>query len=271
MPKNAQDILPTIFLDTNALVYLWSYISKARELTLPPYNPGPMEFESISQTLKSNLPDSIAGYYIKGCQSLAYIQKRTERTEEGDINVQFFTSRLSKVEMLNGALDGKAHILMAQQGIPYRMRQRSSNLSDLISMRLQRPDIDEVVKNLNDIFVLLAMNNNVNIYFVEDNQQANSIPLLAEFLSSHFYLDVIDIWMYSCALTIQAEQIICFDDYFHRVINNLNNGTGKWIELRKEISNYVKQLNGWSKVIFPKTLSIPKDVPQQWSINLGID
>jgi hypothetical protein len=271
MPRNTQDILPTLFLDTNALVYLWSYITKARELQLPPFIQEPMEYENISSTLKSILPDSIAGFYIKGCQTLAYIQRQTERSDDGNIGIQIFTSRLSKVEMLNGALDGKAHILMAQQGIPYRMRQRSSNLSDLISMRLQRADVDEVVKNLNDIFVLLSENDNVNIDFVEDNHQADNIAHLAEFLSSHFYLDVIDIWMYSCALTVQADQIICFDDYFHRVINNLNNGTDKWVGLRKEISKYVKQLFGWNKVIFPKSSTIPKFVPQQWSLNVGID
>ena len=204
---------------------------------------------------------------MKGCQSLAFIQNKAARNEKGEIGAQIFTSRLSKVEMLNGALDGKAHILMAQQGIPYRMRQRLSNLSDMISMRLQQTDIDEVVNNMNNIFELLADQDNAIIDFVEDKHQADSISRLAEFLSSYIYLDVIDIWMYSCALTIQAEQIICFDDYFYHVINNLHNGVDKWADVRKEIGKFIKQIYGWNKVVFPKSSPLPKNVPYQWNFD----
>jgi hypothetical protein len=267
MPHDFQEIMPTVFLDTNALVFLWSYITKARELSLPPYTSDPVEYENISSRLKEILPDSITGFYMKGCQSLAYIQERIARKEDGEIGAHIYTSRLSKVELLNGALDGKAHILMAQQGIPYRMRQRSSNLSDLISMRLQQADVSEVVSNMNDVFTLLYEQDDVVIEFVEDKYQADNIARLAEFLSSHFYLDVIDIWMYSCALTIQADQVLCFDDYFSRVINGMNNGANKWVDLRKEIGIYIKQMYGWNKVVFPRSSNIPKVVPHSWNLD----
>ena len=54
MPLDAHEILPTIFLDTNALVYLWSYITKAKELSLPPYTSESMEYTSISSKLNDN-------------------------------------------------------------------------------------------------------------------------------------------------------------------------------------------------------------------------
>jgi predicted nucleic acid-binding protein len=268
MSRSDPNITPIIFLDTNVLIYLSSYLKKAEELSLPPFTQNLMNFEEIQTELKKILPDSIVDYYLNGCKSLSYLQSKAKRLEDGNINVQILTSRLSKVEMYNGALDGKAHILMAQQGIPYIMRQRASNLSDLISMRLQINDIDDVVTKLNSVFTLLFENDNVIIDYVENDHQTDRIASLAEFLSTHFYLDVIDIWIYACALSIQADQIITFDNYFFRVINNVSNTCNgeKWVSLRKEITKYVKQLYGWEKVNYPISSKLPKDVPQNWPL-----
>lgn len=265
MPDNKIDLAPTLFLDTNVLVYLWSYLVKAKGLSLPPYPGTNFDLSQISLKLKETLPDSIVDPYIKGCKSLAFLQGKAIR-QDGEIVVQIYTSRLSKVEMLNGALDGKAHILMAQQGIPYRMRQRASNLSDLISTRLRREDIDETVNTANEIIELLKTKDSIFIDYVEDTQPTNEIARLAEFLSSRIYLDVLDIWMYACALSIQADQVLCFDNYFTKVIRRINTGGDDWAKVKKEITVFLKDQWGWNKVIFPKVQNnLPGTTPLLWS------
>lgn len=266
MSDDTGELRSTVFLDTNALIYIWSYLIKAKELHLPPYSEDVIDYAKISSIFNGTYPHSITGNYMKGCRCLSFLQKNCSRVE-GEISIQLYTSRLSRVEMLNGALDGKAHILMAQQGVPYRMRQRITDLSDLISMRLRHEDVDEVVNSINEVFELIESHDNIIVDFVENDHLTDNIAKLAEFLSSRFYLDVIDIWMYACAITIQSDKILSFDGYFNSVINHIYANDEQWAEVRQEITEFVKKQWGWDQMIYPVSSKIPDEVPHLWDVS----
>lgn len=250
---------PTIFLDTNALQYMNSYLHWAQEKNLPPFQKG-MTYEQVQSTLRQHMPKSIVDGLLNGARTLAFLQQKVN-----DQDVDIYTSRFAKAEVICGVLEGQAHARLAKEGLPYRMRQRAGVLSELVSMYLEPQDYRQVVGEWDDFLDQLENNGRIVIFYVEDEKNFFQIAEVAEFLQSRIFMDVIDSWMYACAVVLQAEEIITFDRYFRRVINRLLNPQGEpdWQQLQSDLQKMLEErLQGVPTL--PEVRSLPQALPNPW-------
>ncbi|RMD62587.1 hypothetical protein D6833_06695 [Candidatus Parcubacteria bacterium] len=274
MNTQKPDLRPTIFLDTNALQYMSSYLRHARTLGLPPYAEGTGDapeygYEDVQRTLKQHLPEGIANFVLNGCRTLTFLQQQAGNEEN---KAAIFTSRLSRAELLFGILDGQAHAHLAREGFSYRMRQHIRALSHLVSMYLTREDYESLVRELDELFTTLEREKGISVELVEDVVDFSSIAAFSELLQSNVFLDVLDCWMYGCAVAVQADRIVTFDTYFKQVINRIHNPQGEadWQQVQDRIREGLERL---FPVETPITLSLPvvqdlpREVPRSWGGN----
>ena len=261
------DLRPTIFLDTNGLQYLNSYLRYAEKLQLPPFA-NPQQYSQLKKKLRDYFPRAVANMVIHGCQTLAFLQ---QEVVENDAAI--YTSRLAKAEILHGVLDGQAHARLAREGLPYRMRQHIRILSKLVSMYLERGDYEKLVKEIDELLMTLEEKGRIKVEFAEDRvEDFFTIAAFSEFLQSQVFLDVLDCWMYGCAIALQADQIITFDDHFRYVINSIHNPQKKqsWQQIRSSIECQIGSLFPVKTSVIPpipKVENLPEKVPELWREN----
>ncbi len=250
---------PTLFLDTNALYYMSSYLRWTQKENLPPYQSG-KTFEQVRNTLRQYMPRDIANWLLNGVKTLAYLQQKVN-----DHDAAIYTSRFAKAEVIYGVLEGQAHARLAREGLPYRMRQRAGVLSELVSMYLEPVDYQQVVGEWDNFLNLLEDKGDIVVLYVEDKEDFSRIAEVAEFLQSRIFMDVIDSWMYACALVMQAEKIITFDGYFKRVINRLHNPQGEpdWQQLQGDLQTMLAA-RFLGEPTLPEVRSLPQALPDPW-------
>lgn len=267
MIHEATLIRPTVFLDTNALHNMSTYLQNAKRYGLPPYTEKPMEYEQVKAELRKYLPRGITDSLMNGCKVVAYLESQTL---DGDLNgVVVYASHFSKLEVIYGVLEGQAHAQMALAGIPYRMRQRQKDMSKLVSMYLGREDYERVVSELDEVLQEVVNKAGVRINFVEDENNYPIIVALAGLLQSNVFLDVIDCWMYGCALAVQADYILTFDEYFAKVVNYIHNplGDSDWLQIQEAVRDELTRLFPVPTEVhisFPEVRKPPKQTPRPW-------
>lgn len=250
---------PTIFLDTNALHYMNSYLRWAEQKNWPPFQGG-VTFEKVRDTLCQYMPRNLADSILQGAKTLAFLQQQVD--EEKAV---IYTSRFAKAEVICGVLEGQAHARMAREGLPYRMRQRAGVLSELVSMYLESRDYQQVMGEWDNFLSLLKDKGNILVLYVEDGEAFSRIAEVAEFLQSRIFMDVVDSWMYACALVMQAERIITFDGYLKRVVNMLHNPQDEmdWRQLQDDLRQMLSEsLQG--EPTLPKVEELPQSLPKPW-------
>jgi len=264
---------PTVFLDTNALQSMSSYLRYAKELRLPPYageTECPPGYSEVLGVLRDRLPEGIASLVMRGCRTLAFLQQQTS-----DNDAAIFTSRLSRAELLFGILDGQAHARLAREGLSYRMRQRVRDLSELALRYLEREDYEGLLQELDELFSILEDKDRIRIGLAEENvRDFASIATFSEFLQSNVFLDVLDCWMYGCAIAVQADQIVTFDAYFRQVINRIHNPQGEdgWQQVQNRIREELERLfpvETSVTLLLPMVRDLPREVPRSWGGNNG--
>jgi len=256
---NTLQFRPTIFLDTNALHYISSYLRWAERENLPPFQGG-VTFEQVRDALRQRMPRSIADLLLHGAKTLAFLQQQVN-----DQEAAIYTSRFAKAEVIYGVLEGQAHARLAQEGLPYRMRQRAGVLSELVTMYLEAQDYRQVIREWDYFLNRLKNNGHIMVSYVEDEENFSRIAEVAEFLQSRVFMDVVDSWMYACALVMQAEEIITFDGYFKRVINRLHNPQGEpdWQQLQSDLQKMLAERFPGAPTL-PEVKSLPQTLPNPW-------
>jgi len=259
MAKTSFEYRPTIFLDTNALHYMSSYLRWAEKENWPPYQDGPT-FEEVRNALYQYVPKSLAGWILQGAKTLAFLQQQVDKHDAA-----IYASRFAKAEVIYGVLEGQAHARMAREGLPYRMRQRAPILSELVSMYLESQDYQQIVEEWNKLLDLLKDKGKIIVEYVERRENFSEIAEVAEFLQSRIFMDVMDSWMYACALVMQAEMIITFDGYFKRIINMLYNpqNDSDWQQLQGYLQQKLREMLQGEPTL-PKVENPPQILPRPW-------
>ncbi len=259
MANTPLEFRPTIFLDTNALHYMSSYLRYAESLDLPPCQGG-QDYDQVRESLRKRLPKGIADMVMRGAQTLTLLQQQV-----GEHDAAIYTSRFAKAEVIYGVLEGQAYARMAREGLPYRMRQRAGVLSELVSMYLESQDCQQVIGGWDDFLSQLEDKGHIMVSYVENEGDFSRIAEVAEFLQSRIFMDVVDSWMYACALVVQAERMITFDGYFRRVINRLHNPQNEldWQQLQSDLQEMLKERFPGEPTL-PKVEDLPQSLPKPW-------
>lgn len=208
---------PSIFLDANSIHNVASYLIQADRLHLPPFQPR-ASLEVVRGELRNHLPHNLADNLINGLRTLSYLQNQVEQND-----ARIFTSRLAIAELWYGRLDGQAHIRMSLEGIPYRQRQRQSDISALVLARLTQTDYETVSNEFSNLIQVWYSSYGIEVNFVEDNGAPNprDVSILALEIQKITFLDVIDCVLLSGSLSILANEFITSDNHLFYVINNL--------------------------------------------------
>ena len=136
-------------------------------------------------------------------------------------------------------------------------------------MYLESEDYEKVMREWDNFLNLLEEKGRIVISYAEDESIIfHQIFVLAEFILSRIFIDVMDSWMYACALVMNAEMLITFDDYFRGLVDKLHNPQCKhnWLklqnELKAELSKWLPGQPSLPKAVFPG--SLPKQLPEPW-------
>jgi hypothetical protein len=155
------------------------------------------------------------------------------------------------------------------------MRQHIRTLSELVSMYLPREDYEKLIQELDELFTTLEHRGGIPIELAEDVVDFSSIATFSEFLQSNVFLDVLDCWMYGCAIAVQADQIVTFDAYFRQVIDRIHNPQGEadWQQVHDRIREKLKRLFPVETppitLSLPRGQDLPREVPKFWGGNNG--
>lgn len=236
--SNQTDVIkPGIFVDTNALHFVRGYLHVAQEYHLVPYGPQ-NPWSDISDRLGAvgllkNQRDNLR----KGFVTLALLQQKAQEED------QILISQVSLAEITHGLVEGQAHVKMAETGIPYRMRQRASDLSRLVRKWMSAPDYEQVRQGTEALLPELERLLGASIWRAGHDRTTREVLSLLQVILGHVYFDVIDGWLYAEALIEQAQQFLTFDGYFRETINLIYNPGGAqddeeremWMEVRSSL------------------------------------
>ena len=204
---------PGVFVDTNALHYIRAYLEVSKRYDLVPYGTQ-NSWEDVNAVLREQrLLPSQRKHLNQGFKALAFLQQRAQE------DYQIFVSRICLAEIVHGMLEGRAHLRMAQQGMPYRMRQRTSDLSALVRSWLNAGDYARIRQDVDALLPSLEAVLNTEVVLIEQDRSSREVLSLLEVVLEHVYFDVIDGWLYAESLTEQAELLLTFDGYFRQTIN----------------------------------------------------
>lgn len=250
----------TVLVDTNALHLARTYLIYGKKEGLPPFGPS----KTLSE-MKSGFKPSIVTNYrdtlCKGYRILGYLQ----RLSKSD-NTRIFVSAFSELELLHGLLEGKAHMKMSEQGMPYRMRQRLSDLSRLVCFHLGSDDCAETIKEFDEIIEELR-NSGVEITKPAPDKYLPEILSICNVIQSRVFIDPFDCLIYGNALVLMTDTVVSLDGYFKDVINRIENPKIEslteqrklWKEAQDEIKGKLAGIIGASKkeIRFPQCPGIP--------------
>jgi hypothetical protein len=235
---NPTDVIkPGIFVDTNALHNIRVYLDIAKKYHLVPYGPQ-AQWSDINQQLKAvGLLRGQRDGLQKGFAALALLQQKAQEED------QIFVSRISIAEIVHGLVEGKAHIKMAEAGVPYRMRQRASDLSRLVRLWMSVTDYAQVRQGTEALLPELEHLLGTSIGQAGQARTTREVLSLLEVILGHVYFDVIDGWLYAEALIEQVLKVLTFDDYFRKTINLIYNPGGAqdneeremWMQVRSSL------------------------------------
>ena len=210
--------------------------------------------------LRRCIPKQLADWTLDGAKALSFLRQQVDEQDPA-----IYTSRFAKAEIIYGVLEGRAHTRMAREGFPYRMRQRVGILNQLVSNYLRQEDYEQVMGEWDNFVDLLESRGKMTVLYVEDEGRFAEVAEIAEFLQSRIFMDVLDSWMYACALVMQAEMIITFDEPFKRVINNLHNPQvdPSWRQLQSDLRGMLAtRLLG--QPTLPRAPKLPGALPAVW-------
>jgi hypothetical protein len=213
-------IRPGVFVDTNALHYIRSYLDIAKQQHFLPYGDQILWPDINDQLRQIDLTKHQREHLQKGFNALEFLQQKAQ--EES----QIFVSLISLAEIVHGLVEGQAHFNMARAGMPYRMRQRSSDLSELISTWMRIADYEQVCASTEALLPELERLLQIDIWRTGESRSVRDVFFLTEIILSNVYFDVIDAWLYAEALIEQVQQLLTFDGYFRRTINRIYNPAG---------------------------------------------
>ena len=147
-----------------------------------------------------------------------------QESVEGDIQVCY--SQIALAEIVHGLVEGKAHINMAQAGVPYRMRQRAADLSGLVRNWISVNDYQEAREGYASLVPQLEKLLGVDFWAISDGQAVRDVLALVERILGSVYFDVMDAWLYAEGLIAQVQSILTDDRYFADTVNMISNPSG---------------------------------------------
>jgi len=243
-----------LFVDTNALHYIRTYLDVASKYRLVPYGPQSSWTEVNSQLKKEGLLKNQRDNLRRGFVALALLQQKAQEED------QIFVSHISLAEIVHGLVEGGAHIKMAEAGVPYRMRQRASELSRLVRSWMGAADYDQVRQATEALLPELERLLGMSIWRAGQNRTTREVLALLEVILGHVYLDVIDGWLYAEALIEQTSTFLTFDDYFRETINLIYDQRGVSDDEERALWVYVRE--SLQQAVAPVLLVPPEEQSQ---------
>lgn len=217
MMLQADQIRPAIFLDTNALHFLRTYLDLAKKHGFRPYG-SIEEWSAISDQLKAaslllNQRDSIKN----GFDTFCFLQKKAGEDD------RIIVSRLALAEITHGLVEGQAHFRMAEAGMPFRMRQSWSDLKRMLAAWMSSSGFEQVRMATEGLIPELENILNIQIWRAGGDSSDREVLTLLESVLKWVYFDVIDAWLYAESLFEQVHLFLTFDRAFRDTINWIHN------------------------------------------------
>jgi hypothetical protein len=247
-------IKPGLFVDTNALHYISTYLDIAKARHLVPYSPQSSWSQVDVQLKAQGLIENQRENLRRGFVAFALLQQKAQEDD------QIFVSRISLAEIVHGLVEGWAHIRMAEAGMPYRMRQRASELSGLVRSWMSATDYEQVRQSTEALLPELERLLGTGIPRAGENRTTREVLALLEVILGHVYLDVIDGWLYAEALIEQTSAFLTFDSYFRDTINLIYDQRGESDDERRVLWVHVRE--SLQRAVAPGLLVSPEEQSQ---------
>lgn len=220
----------TAFLDTNALLHLFSFWEACEIASVR------MDAVASWQALRTALGKKrvpIAGRFEKNDFDNLWDGLRCFRNMDAvKGGYDFFSCLVCRSELHRVVLAAKAADGLRRRRIPNSL----SNKRPLIVYRrvLTNPDYAKINKQLEDFFEALRVVYAIDIRIVEDHStgplvQAETIFDTARELWSRVLTETMDAYIYAAAIEVEADYFLTSDAALRGAARDLSNPTGEWV------------------------------------------
>jgi len=237
-----------IIIDSNALARLSLYVESCNAVDKP--------LDINIETLKDEFQQkSIDKEYLnmkqiqEGYKLFTYIK--------GSRNVISYLSRFSEIELLGIFLDRAFDEELTRKGIPYRIRRKKP-----FRIQIDFDYQERIVDYWNRIKQILK-DYSIEFNYIEDEGDAiYRIMQISNLISKYVALESIDLYLYSAAIYLRANELYTHDKELKSIINNINNNSS-WDRIKNGIISDLKNQFNEFKEEFERenNITLPSGVP----------
>ncbi|MDE0670135.1 MAG: hypothetical protein OXH72_00110 [Caldilineaceae bacterium] len=253
------DILPSAFLDSNILVMLFQFwdTCTCANIRLDDV----CDWKDLKDALKSagaatdalNADD--AKFVKSGMKSFQILHGASNS------GYLFRSSRVCWSEVHHVFLEARGLERLIRLGVPHSLRVKRPQV--LYRGSLQEVDYEQLDKDLETFRDELKMEYGIDVIDVEDLSAGlgvvpDSIWDIAKVVWSHVLIEVIDAYVYSASIRIEADVFVTSDGSLTDALKQLRNPDSDWIAL---VTSLRKELGVEPDIELPLPLSPTTDLP----------
>jgi len=242
----------TAFLDTNGLLELSLYWETCQAASVT------LDSVLTYASLKSALPRRYRGFQParSTAQAVGRGQKLFHQLWGRRNDWDYYTSAICRAEMHHVLLEQSAQRSLTGMRIPQRLRSDRPLL--VFRQTLQTSDYTALDQKLSDFFDDLRLSYGVDIKTAEDlsSLDERDVRTAAKIIWSHVLMEVMDAFIFGCAVVTFSETLVTRDGPFLEAVNQLAGSTeSRWRNARASIAAAIGTPPGF---IFPRAIK-PQD------------
>lgn len=247
-----------ILLDTNAMSSLSLYIQTCASFEL--------EFGSAIEVIRDRLEEKLGSRVNekflaieelkKGYKVLKFLKSKKEQFPDED-SLEVYYSALNEIELYNLFVERRLQQELADNLVPMRVRDRYRSLGAQVLFDYQEEIISQwsgVKEAMKREYIKIKMAE-------EELKSIGEIFGVAKKVMEKVSMGPIDLYIYSCALYVDADVIISSDGEFKTIVNKIENGgksrisQDRWALIARDIKSECAELLGRSgedEIILPR-------------------
>ena len=225
----AMNLLKLAFLDTNALVALFTFWEACRiaQVSLSSVS----DWKSLQQDLANATTPFASVLKSDDFQPIRMGHQCFQRLDASKVNFGFLCCHVSRSELHHVLLSATASEELHRHRVPRSL----ANKRPLIvhQLALSSNAYSEIENQIDEFFDTLRNGHLIDIKVVEDSANGYSITsedifVTAKKIWSHVLMETMDSYIFAAAIEADADYLITSDAAFRNTVNGLRQGQGEW-------------------------------------------
>ena len=223
------NLLKLAFLDTNALVALFSYWEACRIAQVPLTSISC--WKSLQQSLANATTPVTSVLKSDDFQPIKMGHRCFQRLNVSKTTFGFLCCQVSRSELHHVLLSAMASEELRRHRVPRSLAVKRPLI--VYQIALPANAYSKIDSQVEQFFDMMRVDHSIDIKVVEDSANSNSIPSedifeTAEKIWSHVLMETMDSYIFAAAIELEADYLITSDAAFRNTVNGIQQGKGEW-------------------------------------------